>query len=253
MPFKPKVDDQGNLIEKDGNVVVLNEKNEEVVFYPHSSLSDLHAEAAKHRHAAKDLKKQLERFEGIDLDEIKELKAFKDNHKDAKEQIEAIKAQITKTYEEQLNEKEALLGDKDGVIRKLSVSNKFASSEYIAKETILPPKIAEAYFGSCFEVQEDGSLVPMLNGKEIYSPTKVGELASFDEAMKQIVEASDFRDSILRDNGHSGSGVKPGDQSRSSGVVNPWKRETRNLTQQSKIMAENPTLGAKLKAEAGIK
>jgi len=35
--------------------------------------------------------------------------------------------------------------------------------------------------------------------------------------------------------------------------VNPWKKETFNLTMQAKIVRENPALAAKLKQEAGVK
>jgi DNA repair exonuclease SbcCD ATPase subunit len=34
---------------------------------------------------------------------------------------------------------------------------------------------------------------------------------------------------------------------------NPWKKETRNLTEQAKILKENPTLAAQLRTEAGHK
>jgi hypothetical protein len=40
-------------------------------------------------------------------------------------------------------------------------------------------------------------------------------------------------------------------QAQVKGVMNPWRRETFNLTQQGKILTENPTLAAQMKAEAG--
>lgn len=48
-----------------------------------------------------------------------------------------------------------------------------------------------------------------------------------------------------------GSGTNP----PGAGVAepNPWKQETFNLTQQAKILRENPALAARLKAEAGVK
>lgn len=35
-------------------------------------------------------------------------------------------------------------------------------------------------------------------------------------------------------------------------VVNPWKKEARNLTEQGRIVKENPTLAARLRKEAGV-
>lgn len=48
-----------------------------------------------------------------------------------------------------------------------------------------------------------------------------------------------------------GSGTNP----PGAGVaeLNPWKKETFNLTQQAKVLRENPALAARLKAEAGVK
>lgn len=47
-----------------------------------------------------------------------------------------------------------------------------------------------------------------------------------------------------------GSGTNP---PAGAGVVNPWKKETFNLTMQAKILKENPALAQKLMAEAGVK
>lgn len=251
--FKVKLDADGNPVFKNGNIVLLNDKNEEVEFLAPQNLSELHAEAAKHRKAAKEANEKLAKFEGVDLDEVKELKAFRDNNKDAKEQIENVRNQITETFQGQIAEKDKIIADKDGVIRKLSVSTKFAGSEYLKKNTILPAEIAESYFGSNFDVKEDGSIVPKLNGNELYSRKKAGELASFDEAIEMIIEQSPYKDSIIRDPGQSGSGVTPGDRFPGSTLVNPWKAETRNVTEQNKIAAKDPALANRLKAEAGIK
>lgn len=45
-----------------------------------------------------------------------------------------------------------------------------------------------------------------------------------------------------------GSGTNPPTKTD----INPWKKETFNLTLQAKILKENPALAAKLKAEAGV-
>ena len=48
-----------------------------------------------------------------------------------------------------------------------------------------------------------------------------------------------------------GSGTNPA--GAGSGEPNPWKTETFNLTNQAKILQENPALAARLKQEAGVK
>lgn len=42
-----------------------------------------------------------------------------------------------------------------------------------------------------------------------------------------------------------------GGQAQDKETVNPWRKETLNLTQQGKILTDNPALAARLKAEAG--
>ncbi len=51
--------------------------------------------------------------------------------------------------------------------------------------------------------------------------------------------------------GGSGSGTAAGATGGGKTAVNPWSRATFNLTQQGKILRENPELAARLKAEAG--
>jgi hypothetical protein len=253
MPFKAKVDENGFVVVKDGNAVLLNDAGEEVMFTAPEKVSELNRESASRRHEIKELKEKLSPFDGLDAAEIKELKAFKENNKDAKTQIEQIKAQIAKTYEEQIAGKDSVLSEKDKLIRKLSVSNQFVGSKFLTENTVLPAEIAEAYFGQYFEVRDGGSVVAKFGGNDIYSKTKPGELASFEEAIKHIVENSAFKDAIMRDPGQSGTGALGGQRKPATGGgVNPWMKETRNLTMQSKIASENPQLASNMKAAAGI-
>lgn len=54
----------------------------------------------------------------------------------------------------------------------------------------------------------------------------------------------------FRASGATGSGSSPATGSSGAAVVNPWKKETRNLTEQGRIFKENPVLAEKLKAAA---
>ena len=85
------------------------------------------------------------------------------------------------------------------------------------------------------------------------SEIEVGEDGTPDAgAIKQAVEQ------LLRDlpelkgsTGSVGTGTNPGSQDPD--VKNPWSKEHFNLTEQGRIMRENPALAARLKAEAGVK
>lgn len=57
----------------------------------------------------------------------------------------------------------------------------------------------------------------------------------------------------FRARGGSGSGTSTGSTGGGKVTVNPWRKETRNLTQQGQILKSDPGLAARLKAEAGVK
>lgn len=99
----------------------------------------------------------------------------------------------------------------------------------------------------------------MLVGSQIRL-SESGKLISGDEYKE--VAISDFLSSLkeqpryqnqFKANGANGSGSTPSQGSGGSGTVNPWKRESFNLTLQGKLIKENPTLAASMKAAAGVK
>lgn len=84
------------------------------------------------------------------------------------------------------------------------------------------------------------------DGKEIYSPSK-GEALSVREYVEGLAKTAPhlFKAS-------SGSGSE-GSKNPGTGSDNPWKEGQINLTKQMEITRANPSLAAKLKAEAGKK
>jgi len=134
-----------------------------------------------------------------------------------------VEAQIKKVYEEKtttLEQKvkegkeilEKSLTEKDNIIYKLTVSNKFASSEFLKEKTVLgnTPDIAEKVFGEYFKV-EDGKPVGYHmsgedKGKQIYSTKKAGDLAPFEEAIQILIDEYPGKGHILKGTQQSGSG-----------------------------------------------
>jgi hypothetical protein len=77
-------------------------------------------------------------------------------------------------------------------------------------KTLLPPDIAETYFGKHFKLEQGKNGSPAvvgydIKGNQIYSRKKPGELADFDEAIVRIVEDYPAKDQIMR-GGKGGSG-----------------------------------------------
>lgn len=72
-------------------------------------------------------------------------------------------------------------------------------------------------------------------------------LESVEKAFREAVEAG-VNERLKSGAPGGGAGSKGG-----SGQVNPWKKETFNLTEQGRITRDNPELAKQLKAAAGVK
>jgi len=72
--------------------------------------------------------------------------------------------------------------------------------------------------------------------------------SSLDELKKTIKESGRY-DAFLAGTGSTG-GRSTGSTSTGAAIVNPFKKETLNLTEQARILKEDPTLAAQLKASA---
>jgi len=87
----------------------------------------------------------------------------------------------------------------------------------------------------------DGQGLPRLNND--LSPMTVGQY---------LAELRETKPGLFKPDPIQGLGTKPGHNSPpASTTTNPWKKETRNLTEQMRILKENPELAKRLKAEAG--
>lgn len=74
------------------------------------------------------------------------------------------------------------------------------------------------------------------------------QVLGLEEQLKKLKESDAY---LFGETGKVGSGTNP--PGAGGGDVNPWKPETFNLTNQAKILQENPSLAARLKQEAGVK
>lgn len=148
------------------------------------------------------------------VDEVKaELKAAHDKNL----------AAAQKKFEKQLEDMTGQLGSKDGLIRKLTIGQRFATDPHFSgaePKTNVQPVMAESYWGHLFKVDEkkttpDGKPLVIghhpVTGDEILStrPDTVGEIADFSEAISVIIENSPLRDAIMN-SGPPGSGATGG-------------------------------------------
>jgi len=74
------------------------------------------------------------------------------------------------------------------------------------------------------------------------------QLLGLEEQLKAIQQSDPY---LFGDAGKVGSGTNP--PGAGTGEVNPWKKDSWNLTQQGKILREDPAKATRMKAEAGVK
>jgi hypothetical protein len=90
------------------------------------------------------------------------------------------------------------------------IGGSFAGSKFIADKLAIPADIAQKVFGERFKV-DNGKLVALgADGNPIFSATRHGEHADFEEAIQVMVGAYTHKDSILKGSGASGSGARQG-------------------------------------------
>ena len=73
-------------------------------------------------------------------------------------------------------------------------------------------------------------------------------LIGLDDQLKALQQSDPY---LFGDSGKVGGGTNP--PGAGTGEVNPWKKDSWNLTQQGKILLEDPAKATRMKAEAGIK
>lgn len=97
---------------------------------------------------------------------------------------------------------------------------------------------------------ESMSVFPVdAEGKQLTQDDK--PVTGLDSLVETMVKEKSWLLGASGASGQVGSGTNP--PGAGGGDVNPWKPETFNLTNQAKILQENPSLAARLKQEAGVK
>lgn len=243
--YKLKLDEDGHVVLQDGKPVYTDKDGNDIpvdVPQMYQKVLDLGKENKEVREKNKTLSGTLSIFEGID--DLADYKTRADsaletvenfNEKDwlKVDKVETLKRQMKDAHDAEVkNLKDALatkdteyggvLEKKDGQIRNLLISANFARSPLFsgdAPKTMLPPEIAETYFGRNFKVEESegGELVVRAyfsNGDPVYSRKNPGEPADFEEGIQAIFDAYPGKDKLLRTNSGGGGQGGDGDQTK---------------------------------------
>lgn len=258
------------VLDAAGLPVYVHDDGKEVGFdapSANSRITALNAESAGRRTELAEAQTQLKKFEGIDDPEKAKTAIATVANLAAGDlvqagKVEEIKAAAIQATKEQFEAKVTALttqvgeltAERDGLNASLNqtlVGGSFARSKYIEDKAAVPSDVIEAMFGGNFKVEDGKPVGYDAAGNKIYSRTKPGEVADFEEAIETLVGAYPRKEFILKGTGASGTGAQPG--TGGVGGKNPWKKGAdHSLTEQDRIQAKDPALASRLKAEAGV-
>jgi hypothetical protein len=211
----------------DGRPIYIRDDGTEVPFDAPATVATitrLNGEAKAHREGKEAAETKLKLFEGIDDPEVarKAIELTK-NIDDGKllsaGKVEEIKVAARKAAEEQVaaankagaEALKATEADRDKLRNELyseKIGGSFNRSKLIQDKFAIPADMVQARFGQNFKV-EDGKIVAYdAAGNKVFSPSKPGELADFDEALDVLVAAYPYKDQILKGTGARGDGAR---------------------------------------------
>lgn len=220
MPFL--YDSAGNIVTQDVNgqklPVFKHADGKEAPFDADSTLgtiSRLNGEAKSHRERAEKAEGSLKAYEGITdpVAAIKALATVKNlNDKqlvDAGE-VERVKNEAIKSVQAQFEPVVKEASELKAQLYAEKIGGAFARSKFIADNVAVPADLLQASFGQRFTIEGGKIIAKDANGNQLFSRTRHGEPADFDEALELLVEAYPHKASILKGSGASGGGAGGG-------------------------------------------
>ena len=129
-------------------------------------------------------------------------------------EVDKVKAEITdalkKTYEPQIQEWQEKAQGFESALHNELVGGGFARSDYIQKNIAVPVDMVQNTFGKNFKIEEGKVVAYGTDGQKIYSRTRPGEVADFDEALETLVGGYQHKESILKGSQAGGGGYQGG-------------------------------------------
>ena len=177
-----------------------------------NTISRLNGEAKAHRERAEKAEGTLKGFDGITdpaaalkaLTTVKSLDEKKLVDAGARDQAiaEAVKS-VRAEYEPIVKKASEL----EGALYAEKIGGAFARSKFISDKIAVPVDMVQATFGGRFKVDNGKTVALDANGQPIFSRTRHGEPADFEEALEIMVDAYPYKANILKGSGASGGGA----------------------------------------------
>jgi hypothetical protein len=229
--MKIKLDADGHPVLDDGKVVYIADDGREFPIdggHLYTRVRDLTVENTGHRAKFTEAEGKLKAFEGIEdpaaaLAALQTVANLGSGELVAAGKIDEIRAAAKKAAEEtiadamkstkgQLSE---ALTQRDTAVSALydeRIGGAFDRSPFIKEKVAVPTDMLRAAFGPHFKSEDGKTVARDANNSIIYSRANPGEVAGFEEAIEQLINAYPNRDNILKGIVKEGGGAQSQNQ-----------------------------------------
>lgn len=224
--MKLKLDENGNVVLTDGKPTYVGDDGRDFVFdapQMYGKITDLTKENAKHREAKEAAEAKVKAFEGIEDAEaarkaLETVKNLDEGQLVTAGKVEEIKAAAKKAAEDQVAAAVRASADREktlaadiaklqGQLHSELIGGNFNRSKFASEKLAIPADLVQARFGGAYKV-EDGKVVAYDGaGNKLFSRSRPGEVADFDEALEILVDQYPHKEHILKGSGASGGGA----------------------------------------------
>jgi hypothetical protein len=191
------------------------------------------------------------KLDGVIADINKELpKHFipKDKYNEVAEAKKKLEADL-QARDTQLEELKKAAGTSEELkaqIEQLQAENQKAAEEWQAKMAQMQLNFAIEKALAAAKAKNAKAVKALLDMEKVKLDGE--QLLGLEDQLKAIQQSDPY---LFGESGKVGSGTNP--PGAGTGEANPWKKDSWNLTQQGKILLEDPAKATRMKAEAGIK
>jgi DNA repair exonuclease SbcCD ATPase subunit len=191
------------------------------------------------------------KLDGVIADINKELPKYfipKDKYNEVAEAKKKLEADIAER-DNQLEQLKNAAGNSEELkaqIEQLQAENQKAAEEWQAKMAQMQLDFAIEKALAAAKAKNAKAVKALLDMEKVKLDGE--QLLGLDDQLKELQKSDAY---LFGDSGKVGGGTNP--PGAGDPEANPWKKDSWNLTQQGKILREDPAKATRMKAEAGIK
>jgi hypothetical protein len=231
MPFKYNADGTIAMDAEKKLPIFINKDNTEAPFDADTTVANigrLNGEAKAHREAKEAAEAALKPFRDAGIEDpaaaasaLTTVKNLNAGDLKTAAQVQEIKDAAAKSARESVEVATRAAAEKERTLTEQNtkltqdlnnhiIGGSFTGSKFITEKLAIPADIAQKVFGDRFKVDGGKLLALDANGNPLFSPSRHGEHANFEEAIEVLVGQYGNKDMILKGSGASGGGAQGG-------------------------------------------